>query len=125
MNILLITGSIILGSAGAWFMSRYAFRFGLIDQPNERSSHSISTPRGGGIGILFAFLIVGFFFPKYYFFIFVSALMGIIGFLADRHDVLPKVRLLAQLIVSTIVVISFNVWPTSVAWAMLFLFWIL
>lgn len=31
---------------------RYARRFGLLDRPNERSSHVRTTPRGGGIGII-------------------------------------------------------------------------
>lgn len=52
------TASFALGGAGAWFISRFAFRFGLMDIPNERSSHEIPIPipKGGGIGILAAFL---------------------------------------------------------------------
>ena len=32
-------------------LRRYALRVGLIDRPNARSSHSIPTPRGGGLAI--------------------------------------------------------------------------
>jgi hypothetical protein len=33
-------------------LRRYAIRAGLIDRPNARSSHSIPTPRGGGLAIV-------------------------------------------------------------------------
>ena len=35
----------------AWLVARNAARLGLLDVPNERSSHVSTTPRGGGIGI--------------------------------------------------------------------------
>jgi UDP-N-acetylmuramyl pentapeptide phosphotransferase/UDP-N-acetylglucosamine-1-phosphate transferase len=35
----------------------YAHRRGMLDQPGQRRSHSIPTPRGGGIGIVVAMLI--------------------------------------------------------------------
>ena len=35
---------------------RHAPRVGLIDRPNERSSHTRITPRGGGIGFIFTCL---------------------------------------------------------------------
>lgn len=37
----------------------YARRRGLFDQPGRRRSHSVPTPRGGGIGIVAAILLVG------------------------------------------------------------------
>ncbi len=37
----------------------YAQRFGLLDQPGQRRSHRIPTPRGGGIGIVVAILLAG------------------------------------------------------------------
>src|SRR4030066_893408 len=45
-------------------ISRIGHRLALIDNPNIRSSHSLPTPRGGGIGIWLAFVIIGFFFFK-------------------------------------------------------------
>ena len=41
-----------------WLVRRFAPRFGIIDVPNSRSSHTVPTPRGGGIGIVFAVLAV-------------------------------------------------------------------
>ncbi|MFN7097081.1 MAG: MraY family glycosyltransferase [Gammaproteobacteria bacterium] len=40
-----------------YFIVRRADILRLIDEPNHRSSHSIPTPRGGGLGILFGFTI--------------------------------------------------------------------
>ena len=37
---------------------RYALRTKLLDHPNERSSHSTPTPRGGGVGFVLSFLIL-------------------------------------------------------------------
>lgn len=40
-----------------WLLRRYALAKSIIDVPNARSSHSVPTPRGGGIGIVLSFLI--------------------------------------------------------------------
>jgi Fuc2NAc and GlcNAc transferase len=42
--------------AVTWCARRYALRRGLLDHPNERSSHELPTPRGAGIAIAIAFL---------------------------------------------------------------------
>ncbi|MFA5684240.1 MAG: glycosyl transferase family 4 [Lysobacteraceae bacterium] len=36
---------------------RYSHRRGLLDQPGQRRSHSAATPRGGGIGVVLAWLV--------------------------------------------------------------------
>ena len=38
-------------------LRRYALARSLIDLPNERSSHSVPTPRGGGVAIVLVFLL--------------------------------------------------------------------
>ena len=35
---------------------RYALRRGLLDAPGRRRSHTVATPRGGGLGLLLAVL---------------------------------------------------------------------
>ena len=85
--------SVVLGGLGAWIIGRFAGKVGLLDHPNERSSHKEPTPRGGGIGILAAFLFVsivagvplGFWAP--------AAFVALIGLLTDIFDFSPKVRL--------------------------------
>ena len=46
-----------LGAAGTWLARRYALNRDLVDQPGERRSHAVSTPRGGGIAIVVALLV--------------------------------------------------------------------
>ncbi|MBV4485762.1 glycosyltransferase family 4 protein [Pseudomonas sp. SWRI153] len=40
-----------------FFLRRYALAKSLMDIPNERSSHTIPTPRGGGVAIVISFLL--------------------------------------------------------------------
>ena len=51
---------LVLGCAASWALTssvrRYALQSGLIDRPNARSSHTIDTPRGGGVAIVASFL---------------------------------------------------------------------
>lgn len=46
-----------IGAAGTWLARAYALRRHLLDQPGERRSHAVATPRGGGIAITLAFLV--------------------------------------------------------------------
>ena len=46
-----------IGYVGTWLARRYAVRHRLIDQPGERRSHTVATPRGGGIAIVAAVLV--------------------------------------------------------------------
>lgn len=39
------------------YLRRYALARSIIDIPNARSSHSVPTPRGGGVAIVLGFLI--------------------------------------------------------------------
>lgn len=46
-----------LGAAGTWMARAYAVQRQLVDEPGERRSHRVATPRGGGIAIALAFLV--------------------------------------------------------------------
>lgn len=46
-----------LACAGTWLARRYAVARHLVDEPGERRSHEIATPRGGGIAIVLAMLV--------------------------------------------------------------------
>lgn len=52
------TGSIALASVGTRLALCYARRRALIDEPGRRRSHVIPTPRGGGLGVVLALLVV-------------------------------------------------------------------
>jgi Fuc2NAc and GlcNAc transferase len=42
----------VLAAAGTWIVRRNALSRGMIDRPNERSSHVVPVPRGGGLAIV-------------------------------------------------------------------------
>ena len=59
-GLLAVCAAVALGvsvAGTAWAMA-YARRRGMLDQPGERRSHVTATPRGGGIGIVIALLLV-------------------------------------------------------------------
>lgn len=78
---------------------RIANHFNIIDKPNERSSHTQITLRGGGIifyiGVLLYFIISGFEYP--YFFLGLT-MITLVSFLDDIITLSNKIRLLVQLI---------------------------
>ena len=50
--------ALVISTAGTAWAIAYARRRGMFDQPGERRSHAAATPRGGGIGIVLALLLV-------------------------------------------------------------------
>ena len=85
-------------------LRRYALSKRLVDVPNERSSHSVITPRGGGLAIVLSFLMGLPLFPWLGWLTLKSvigiggagALVALIGFLDDHGHVSVRWRLLAH-----------------------------
>ncbi|MYM62851.1 glycosyltransferase family 4 protein [Pseudomaricurvus sp. HS19] len=89
-----------------WLFLLYARHRGVIDTPNERSSHSIPTPRGGGISIIIGFIAIYLLTanrewipqaPAW------ALLLGglpvaLIGLLDDHHPVSNRIRLAVHLL---------------------------
>lgn len=77
-------------------MSHYAYRFGLLDMPNQRSSHKLPTPRGGGIGILLAliFCSIRLSIPLSYWL--PAVFLSLVSFFDDKLNLTPKIRILFQ-----------------------------
>lgn len=98
----------------------YALKKNVIDIPNERSSHTIPTPRGGGVSVVLTFLtaiglstyfdVLGFNLGMILFIS--SALVAIIGFMDDHGHIDAKWRLLIHLSAAFAVVYVFNGLPT-------------
>ena len=93
---------IFLGSLGAWFISRYAGAIDLIDHSNDRSSHKGATPKGGGIGILAAFIISSLSAKITPAFWGTAITLSLISLLGDRKEISPKLRLPAQFIAAVV-----------------------
>lgn len=49
----------LVAAVVTWLARHYALRSNLMDQPGERRSHQVATPRGGGISIVVALLLGG------------------------------------------------------------------
>jgi len=52
-----LLGLALLSAVLTWAARGYALRQQLMDQPGERRSHSVATPRGGGIAIVISLLV--------------------------------------------------------------------
>ncbi|MGI9302779.1 MAG: MraY family glycosyltransferase, partial [Gammaproteobacteria bacterium] len=105
----------------AW-VRRYAERSALIDVPNARSSHSVPTPRGGGLAIVIPFLaaIVLLFvrnsMPLEPFMALVvggGAVAGV-GFWDDHRHVAAKIRILVHITAAVWALAWFGSVPTGV-----------
>ena len=74
-----------------------AKKIGIIDKPNERSSHKKPTVRGGGVIFPITILLWSLLFDHTdWYFVSAVLLMGIIGFLDDRYSLSQIPRLVIQ-----------------------------
>ena len=81
----------------------FALNKNIIDNPNERSSHSIPTPRGGGLAIVITwfggliYLYIDGLIEQNLFFALLSGIaLAIVSLLDDILDLKPVIRLIAQ-----------------------------
>ncbi len=102
---LLALACLAISALATGLVRRYAIRTRLLDHPNERSSHSAPTPRGGGLGIVIvasaaiALLWAASIVPARVALALLAGggLLAIAGYLDDRHQLGVRVRLLVQL----------------------------
>jgi UDP-N-acetylmuramyl pentapeptide phosphotransferase/UDP-N-acetylglucosamine-1-phosphate transferase len=100
----LFISSLIWGCIGAWILKLVAFKWEFVDHPNRRSSHDRPTPKGGGIGILAAFIFSSFILEPPLTFWVPAAALALVSFWGDKHDLSPKIRLSLQVIAALILV---------------------
>ena len=102
----LYVASLVVSTFGAWAISRHGDKVGLVDCPNGRSSHCMPTPKGGGVGIFFVFLIsvcvlglpVSFWLP--------IGVMAAVAFWGDRIELSAGLRLVIQLGLMAFVIVA-------------------
>ena len=87
-----------LGAAGAWLIAEIPFREHLLDVPQERSSHSTPTPKGGGVGILAALIVSGLTLRIPTTFLFAAILISAVSLYGDYFRLSVNFRLTVQLI---------------------------
>lgn len=119
--IMAITG-VVAGAAGPIAIRRFGGGLGLMDRPNERSSHSVPTPRGGGVGIVAASVAAACLIGDYALSL-ILASVGILGLMEDLFGLPAKLRLFAQLGLASLLAASALGLPGSVTETAAILFW--
>jgi len=100
---------LLLSFTLTYFIKEYAIKKSLVAAVNERSSHTVPTPHGGGIAIVttwFIGIIYLFFINQIDSTLFYTLMLGVIisivSFLDDIYELSPKIRLIAQTVVSIV-----------------------
>jgi len=95
-------GAFFISVAGAGLALSYARRAGLLDVPNPRSSHSVPTPRGGGIALVSSVLAVAAYevarigqgsWPVFLALLGAISALALIGWMDDRDSLRVAIRL--------------------------------
>ena len=85
----------------------YLRRRAILDHPNERSSHAVPTPRGGGLavvvvavagGVYAGVTVTGSFDPLWYMPLAGAALLAAVSWVDDLRSLSVRLRLLVQLV---------------------------
>jgi len=90
-----------------YFIKNYAIKKSLVAEVNERSSHSVPTPHGGGIAIAVTwFFGLGYLYftdaidERLFYALLVGIVISVVSFFDDIFELSPKVRLITQAIVA-------------------------
>ena len=121
MFLILLLSSLLISLAVTGGLIKYLSQE-LLDIPNQRSSHSKPVLRGGGLGFIIAFAIVGaiavisnslteFALADYGRIWLVLTPLSIIGFIDDRRDISASSRYLVQLLSASLAVFYFGTVP--------------
>ncbi|MCK9491175.1 MAG: glycosyltransferase family 4 protein [Sulfurimonas sp.] len=86
-----------------YFIKNYYIKKSLVAEVNERSSHSVPTPHGGGIALSLTWF-VGLFYlyfthqidPTLFYALLVGSAISVVSFFDDIYELSPKLRLLVQ-----------------------------
>ena len=97
----------LISFALTYFIKNYAIKKSLVDIPNERSSHTVPTPHGGGIAIAVTwFFGLSYLFytndidSSLYYALMIGAVISLVSYLDDLYELSPKVRLITQSVVA-------------------------
>jgi glycosyltransferase WbpL len=100
----------IISYIGVYQIRRYAEKRQWLDHPNERSSHEVPTPRGGGLAIVVVVLGTGLWFvieagfSKGVIYILGGLIIAWLGWRDDLHSLSPRLRFVVQGIVAAILI---------------------
>ena len=113
--ILLIIFLLFLSFILTALIKHYALHYNILDIPNERSSHMVPTPKGGGLAIVLAWYIgiSILFFLKYidkqlYLTLLSGLLLAGVSIIDDLIDLKPIIRLLVQVLTAILAFLFLN-----------------
>jgi Fuc2NAc and GlcNAc transferase len=94
----------------------YARYSGMLDVPGDRHSHTVTTPRGGGLGIVAALLLASWIFPapvdvpEFWTYCLLPGfvVLAVIGFMDDRRSLSALFRFFVQLAASFWLLVCFS-----------------
>ena len=103
MSLYFIFFFFILSFVLTYIMRRHALTQNIIDIPNERSSHSVPTPRGGGLAIVLSFYsallliyYLGILDSTVFYGLLGLASIALIGFIDDHRHIAARYRLIVH-----------------------------
>jgi len=86
-----------------YLVRKAAIKKSIVDKPNERSSHTTPTPRGGGLAIVIVWFggLIYLFFQKQieeslFYALLSGVVLAVISLLDDLFDLKPSIRIIAQ-----------------------------
>jgi UDP-N-acetylmuramyl pentapeptide phosphotransferase/UDP-N-acetylglucosamine-1-phosphate transferase len=88
---------------------KVADHYNIIDRPNERSSHTEVTIRGGGVIFLFAALCALILHPESWMIVLGMFTIGVISFIDDRITLSSKIRIIFHLTAVTMMFFSLGI----------------
>ncbi|MDI2140543.1 MULTISPECIES: glycosyltransferase family 4 protein [unclassified Pseudomonas] len=99
----------LLSFGCTWLLRHYALSRSLMDIPNARSSHSVPTPRGGGVAIVLTFMVALVFLlwrdlivtAQFWAIAGAGGLVAVIGFMDDHGHIAARWRLLGHFAAAT------------------------
>lgn len=94
---------------------RYLARAGFLDLPGERSSHVRPTPKGGGVGLVVAFVWVAVVIGLPLFFWLPLLALAVLSFVNDLRSISAGVRLAAQFM-AAFLALGGALWAGHISW---------
>lgn len=102
---------------------KIAAHFNIVDKPNERSSHTTLTIRGGGIIFVMAALVALIWhFNEYWLPVMGMLIIGTISFLDDIYSLPNRIRMFFQVAAVTIMMLYLQVFTTFPAYIIILLY---
>ena len=108
--------SVLLAWAGVGLFRRWSLRRNLLDVPNERSSHTVPTPRGGGIVIAavslsgYAATALLFDLPFHWGYFSGALLVSLVSWVDDLYDLGFLSRLVVHVAAAVLLISNLGPW---------------